>query len=127
MVVQSPERNWERIFASHPDHLASGEAAIQAVYPDARNPYAYTDLKDAGFEPYRVRELWITGSPQPNHFVDITDTFTRKISALKAHVSQTAHNPELEAMVRSWGEKNAEANGLAPGRLAEIFKVVSTD
>jgi len=127
MVVQSPERNWERIFASHPDHLASGEAAIQAVYPDARNPYAFTDLKDAGFEPYRVRELWITGSPQPNHFVDITDTFTKKISALKAHVSQTAHNPELEAMVRSWGEKNAEANGLAPGRLAEIFKVVSTD
>ena len=127
MVVQSPERNWERIFASHPDHLASGEAAIQAVYPDARNPYAFTDLKDAGFEPYRVRELWITGSPQPNHFVDITDTFAKKISALKAHVSQTAHNPELEAMVRSWGEKNAEANGLAQGRLAEIFKVVSTD
>ncbi len=127
MVVQSPERNWERIFASHPDHLASGEAAIQAVYPDARNPYAFTDLKDAGFEPYRVRELWITGSPQPNHFVDITDTFAKKISALNAHVSQTAHNPELEAMVRSWGEKNAEANSLAPGRLAEIFKVVSTD
>ncbi len=35
MVVQSPERNWERIFASHPDHLAAGETAIQAVYPDA--------------------------------------------------------------------------------------------
>ena len=43
MVVQSPERNWERIFASHPDHLAAGETAIQADYPDARNPYAFTD------------------------------------------------------------------------------------
>jgi LmbE family N-acetylglucosaminyl deacetylase len=127
MVVQSPERNWERIFASHPDHLAAGEAAIQAVYPDARNPYAFTDLKESGFEPWRVRELWITGSPQPNHFVDITETFSKKIDALKAHVSQTAHNPELEPMVRSWGEKNGEANGLAAGRIAEVFKVVNTD
>jgi hypothetical protein len=30
-------------------------------------------------------------------------------------------------MVRQWGERNAEANGLAPGRVAEIFKVVNTD
>ena len=127
MVVQSPERNWERIYSSHPDHLAAGETAIQAVYPDARNPFAFTDLKEAGLEPWRVREVWITGSPTPNHFVDITDTFSKKMDALHAHVSQTAHNSELENMVRSWGEKNAEAQGLAQGRIAEIFKVISTD
>ena len=127
MVVQSPERNWERIFASHPDHLAAGEAAVQAVYPDARNPYAFPDLLAAGFEPWRVRELWITGSPTPNHFVDMTDTLPKKIAALRAHVSQTAHNAELESMVRSWGEMSAERFGLVGGRTAEIFKVVSTD
>lgn len=127
MVIQSPERNYERIFASHPDHLAAGETAIQAVYPDARNPYAFTDLLDAGFEPVRVKEVWITGSPTPNHFVDITDTFSKKIAALHAHVSQTAHNKELENMVRSWGEKNAEMHGLPAGRIVEIFKVVNTD
>ncbi|MFZ9944922.1 MAG: PIG-L family deacetylase, partial [Candidatus Nanopelagicaceae bacterium] len=59
--------------------------------------------------------------------IDITETIDKKIAALKAHVSQTAHNPELESMVRQWGEKNAEAKGLAAGRIAEIFKVVSTD
>ncbi|MEN9542969.1 MAG: hypothetical protein RL590_158 [Actinomycetota bacterium] len=127
MVVQSPERNWERIFASHPDHLAAGETAIQAVYPDARNPYAFTDLKEAGFEPWRVREVWMTGSPTPNHFVDITDTFNKKMAALHAHVSQTAHNKELEKMVREWGERNAQAQGLAAGRVVEVFKVISTD
>ena len=127
MLVQSPERNWERIFASHPDHLAAGETAIQAVYPDARNPYAFTDLKDAGFEPWRVREVWMTGSPTPNHFVDITKSFDKKMAALHAHVSQTAHNNELENMVRSWGERNAEANGLPVGSIAEIFKVINTD
>jgi LmbE family N-acetylglucosaminyl deacetylase len=44
VLIQSPERNWERIYASHPDHLAAGEAAISAVYPDARNPFAHLDL-----------------------------------------------------------------------------------
>jgi len=127
MVVQSPERNYERVFASHPDHLAAGETAVQAVYPDARNPFAFTDLKDAGFEPWRVREVWMTGSPNPNHFVDITETFPKKIAALQAHVSQTAHNKELEKMVREWGERNAQANGLAEGRIAEIFQVMNTD
>ncbi|NDA82368.1 MAG: PIG-L family deacetylase [Actinobacteria bacterium] len=127
MVIQSPERNYERIFASHPDHLAAGEAALQAVYPDARNPYAFTDLKEAGFEPWRVKEVWITSSPTPNHFVDVTETFPKKIAALKAHVSQTAHNNELETMVRSWGERNATAQGLAEGRVAEIFKVIDTN
>ena len=127
MVMQSPERNWERIYSSHPDHLAAGETAIQAVYPDARNPFAFPELKAAGLEPWRVREVWITGSPTPNHFVDITETFSKKMAALHAHVSQTAHNQELENMVRSWGERNAEANGLPQGRVAEIFKVISTD
>jgi LmbE family N-acetylglucosaminyl deacetylase len=127
MVIQSPERNYERIFASHPDHLAAGETALQAVYPDARNPYAFTDLKADGFEPWRVKEVWITGSPTPNHFVDITETFSKKMAALHAHRSQTAHNAELESMVRSWGEKNAEANGLSSERVAEIFKVINTD
>ena len=127
MVVQSPERNWERIYSSHPDHLAAGETAIQAVYPDSRNPFAFPELKAAGLEPWRVREVWITGSPTPNHFVDITETFAKKMAALHAHVSQTAHNKELENMVRSWGEKNAEVQGLATGRIAEIFKVISTD
>jgi LmbE family N-acetylglucosaminyl deacetylase len=127
MVVQSPERNWERIYSSHPDHLAAGETAIQAVYPDSRNPFAFPELKAAGLEPWRVREVWITGSPTPNHFVDITETFSKKMAALHAHISQTAHNKELENMVRSWGERNAEANGLAQGRVAEIFKVIGTD
>jgi LmbE family N-acetylglucosaminyl deacetylase len=127
MVIQSPERNWDRIGASHPDHLAAGETAIQAVYPDARNPFAFTDLRAEGFEPWRVREVWVTGSPNPNHSVDITDTFDKKMAALHSHVSQTAHNQELENMVRGWGERNAQSQGLAEGRIAEIFKIVSTD
>ena len=128
MVCQSPERNWDRIDASHPDHLAAGEAAIQAVYPDARNPFAFTDLlNDEGLQPWRVKEIWVSAFANPDHFVDITDSFDLKIKALQAHASQTAHNENLEMMVREWGERNAAAAGFAQGRIAEAFKIVNTN
>jgi len=128
MVIQSPERNWDRIPASHPDHMAAGEAAIQAVYPDARNAFAFEDLlKNENLEPWRVREVWVMSHKEPDHFVDITDTFDLKIAALNAHVSQTAHNSEMPRMVREWGERNAKAQGLPDGRVAEVFKIVNTD
>jgi LmbE family N-acetylglucosaminyl deacetylase len=128
MVIQSPDRNWDRLFASHPDHMAAGEAAIQAVYPDARNQFAFEDLlKEEKLEPHRIREVWVMAAPQSNHFVDITETMDLKIKALKAHASQTGHNPKMEEMVRSWGEKNGEAMGLTKGSYAEIFRVVNTD
>jgi len=128
MVCQSPERNWDRIGASHPDHLAAGEAAIQAVYPDARNPFAFTDLLEKeGLQPWRVKEIWVSAFANPDHFVDITDTFDLKIKALQAHASQTAHNENLEMMVREWGERNAATAGFAQGRIAEAFKIVNTN
>jgi len=127
MVIQSPERNWERIGTSHPDHLAAGEGAIQAVYPDARNPFAFPDLLEAGFKPWRVKELWVMGHATPDHFVDITETFPLKMKALHSHVSQTAHNKELEAMVKAWGERNAALAGYPEGRVAEAFKIVNAN
>jgi LmbE family N-acetylglucosaminyl deacetylase len=128
MLCQSPERNWERIGASHPDHLAAGEAAIQAVYPDARNPFAFTDLLEKeNLQPWRVREVWVMGFAQPDYFVDVTETFDLKMKALHAHASQTSHNPDLDKMVREWGGRNAAAAGFAEGRLAEAFKIVNTN
>ena len=128
MLIQSPERNWDRLFGSHPDHMAAGEAAIQAVYPDSRNAFAFEDLlKEEGLEPWRVREVWVMSHNSPDHYVDITSTFDRKIKALHAHVSQTAHNEKMESMVREWGERVAKEAGLPEGRLAEMFKVVRTE
>ena len=127
MLIQSPERNWERIQASHPDHLAAGDAAIQAVYPDARNPFAHTSLlQDEGLEAWTVEEVWVMAGPQPDHHVDITDTFDVKIAALRAHESQTSHMDELDTFIRGWGELTAQRFGLPEGRLAEAFHVVRT-
>ena len=127
LMIQSPERNWDRLFASHPDHLAAGEAAIQAVYPDARNPFAHLDLADEGHEAWTVLEVWVmTAGDKADRYVDVTDTFERKISALRAHVSQTAHMDDLDGMLKGWLGMNAKAGGLPEGRLAEAFRVVST-
>jgi len=128
LMMQSPERNWDRIYSSHPDHLAAGEAAISAVYPDARNPFAHLDLAAEGLEAWTVGEVWVMagGGGPANRYVDVTDTFDRKLSALRAHVSQTAHMEGFEERIREWFGLNAEAAGLPTGRLAERFFVVET-
>ena len=126
VVTQSPERNWERIFASHPDHLAAGEATMCAVYPDARNPFAHPELlADEELDAWEVPEVWL-GATEANHWVDVTDTFDRKLAALRAHVSQETGGPELEERIRRFLAMNAAAAGLPEGRLAEAFRVVTT-
>jgi len=126
VLAQSPQRNWQRIFASHPDHLAAGEATLCAVYPDSRNPFAHPELLAEGFEPHTVPEVWVMGGPEPDTVVDVTDTFPRKVAALRQHVSQVAHREDLEDMLRGWLVAIAKANGLPDGRLAEAFRVVPT-
>src|SRR3984893_11392180 len=99
VVCPSPERNYARLPPSHPDHRAVGSAALDAVYPDARNPFAFPELRaEEDLDAWTVREIWIPGGPTPNHYVDVTGTFDRKVAALRAHVSQTAHIDGLEDM-----------------------------
>jgi LmbE family N-acetylglucosaminyl deacetylase len=126
LVQQSPERNWDRIGASHPDHMAAGEAALNAVYPDARNPFAHVHLIAEGLEAWTVPEVWVMGGPRPAHYVDITDVFDKKLAALTSHVSQITDVDGLEKRLREWGGLNAKTAGLGDGRLAEAFMVVNT-
>ena len=127
MVIQNPERNWDRIFSSHPDHMAAAEAAMQAVYPDAGNPFAFEDLlKSEGLEPWTVSEVWVMSPNQVNHTVDITQTIDRKLEAIFAHTSQTQHTPELGDRVREWGLRNAEAQGAPAGTYVESYRAVAT-
>ncbi len=127
LMCPSPERNYARLPASHPDHRAAGSAALDAVYPDARNPFAFPDLlADEGLDAWTVREVWISGSPAPNHYVDVTDVFSRKVAALQAHASQTGHMDNLVDFLRGWHARNGAQAGLPDGRLAEAFQVLST-
>ena len=125
VITQSPERNWERLPASHPDHMAAGEATSRALYPAVRNPYAYPELRDnEGLEAWTVNWLWLQGHAEPNHWVDTTEFFARKVKALEEHASQTSHIENLEDMLHGWGEMQAAAAGFKTGRLAEAFRQI---
>jgi LmbE family N-acetylglucosaminyl deacetylase len=127
VITQSPQRRWDFIYASHPDHLAAGEAAVCAVYPDARNPFAHPELlSDEGLEPHSVNEVWLMTADDPNRAVDISVTFETKMDALRSHQSQGTDNDGMVERIRAWGAGNAAAAGLPEGTLAEVFRVVPT-
>lgn len=129
VLAWSPEINWDLVATTHPDHRASGEAAFAAVFPDSRNPHAHRELLDGeGLRPWTVREMWVVDGPVSlrNHAVDVTDTFDKKMAALRCHVSQVGDGVALEkALRRGFGAFAREA-GLGEGRYAEIFQVVDT-
>jgi LmbE family N-acetylglucosaminyl deacetylase len=126
VIGQSPERNFQRVYASHPDHLAAGEATMAAVYPDSRNPFAHPELLEEGFEPWAVGEMYLAAAGGTDVVVDITDTFERKIDALKCHVSQHPDPDGLDERIRGWNAANAALGGLPEGRLAESYLRVDT-
>ena len=127
VLTQNPGRNFHRIYASHPDHMAAGEAAHCAVYPDARNPFAHPELLAEGLADWAVPEMWVQGTTEPNHYVDVTgEAFELKKKALSQHVSQLPHVTDLDGMLRRWLEPQAAAAGLPEGSLAEAFLVVDT-
>lgn len=126
VLGQSPERNYERIFASHPDHLATGEATVCAVYPDARNPFAFPELLEEGLVPWSVRELWMSTHPSASDVIDVSDAVDRKLAALMCHASQHQDPVATEGRVRGWMAATAQARGLGEGRYAEAYTVVVT-
>ncbi|MEI8241356.1 MAG: PIG-L deacetylase family protein, partial [Actinomycetota bacterium] len=126
VVCQSPDRNLDRVFASHPDHLAAGEAALCAVYPDARNPFAFPELLDAGHEPWTVEEVWLSGHPSAADAIDVTDHVDTKFRALLSHASQHTDPEGMQIRVREWMRLTAVAAGMPEGRYAEVFRVLRT-
>jgi len=128
VITQSPERNWDFIYASHPDHLAAGEAAVCAVYPDARNPFAHPELLEGeGLEPWTVPELWImgpgAGEASSRMAVETTATVDRKVAALMCHKSQMTDPDAIAQRVRAASLAMGATAGLPAGRSAELFRV----
>lgn len=85
-----PERAWDRLQKSHPDHLACGEAVVRAAYPAVENPFAYPELQAEGLEAFKIRHLLLMGAPadRVNLRVEITGYQEKKLSALGRHFSQ---------------------------------------
>ena len=130
VITQSPVLDLTRIYAGHPDHVATGQAAIAAVYPDARNPFAHPELLAEGLEAWTVPEVWVMSTmaaPAANvHVEDVTANIDRKIRALMCHETQHKDPSGIDAMVRAWMTATGQRFELGEGRCAEAFQVVET-
>ena len=126
VITQSPLRDLGSTYGSHPDHIATGEATFAAVYPDARNPFAFAGRPITDVEDWSVDEIWIAFGPDADGVVDITGQLDRKIEALMCHASQHREPDDLKARVRTWWQGIAAEHGLPEGASAEAFRVVDT-
>jgi len=129
VLSMHPERNWDRIQKSHPDHLAVGEAVTRAVYPALENPFAYPELAESGLEAYKLPWLWLFAGPEEreNHFVDVTEHVESKLAAIHIHVSQHPDVDAMERTVRGLMLGTGARAGLPAGRSAEAFHVVTVN
>jgi len=98
---------------NHTDHRAAGIAAIDAVYPAARNPMAFPWLARGGLAPHVVRRVYLFWSDQSDTWVDVSATLERKIDALRAHASQIKHGDALAERIRTWAAEEGASIGAA--------------
>ena len=109
-----------RRYLWHRDHRIIGQVVLDAVFPFARDHAAYPDLLAQGYEPHKVKELLFFGAEDINYYIDIKDTFDKKLAALKCHASQMRelNIPEMDAWLRQRYETLAEKSEY---ELAEAF------
>ena len=119
LICLSPLRRLDgSSYFGHPDHLASGEAALSAVFPSSRDRLTYPELLEEGLEPHKVSEVWIMGHDDDDKFVDVTDYIDVAVSALKSHSSQTTGEDVGQQLI-DWRSRTGEKVGFA---YAESFK-----
>jgi LmbE family N-acetylglucosaminyl deacetylase len=100
VITQNSQRRLDRNpYIGHPDHLATGEATLAAIYPAARDHLNFPELwRDERLEPWKVRQVLVTGVEEPNLWLDVSDTFELGIESILAHTSQVDPEKVTEQM-----------------------------
>jgi len=122
IICPSPERYLSGSGINHPDHRNAGLVALEAIFPAADNMMFFPELLDEGYEPHKIRQLYITGDPNPTLQIDITADAEQKIQAILCHKSQFTQPEETEKRWRErWGDKQEDGTV----RHFERFRVIS--
>jgi LmbE family N-acetylglucosaminyl deacetylase len=109
---------------NHTDHRAAAIAALDAVYPAARNPMAFPWLTRQGLPAHRVRRVYLMWSNEADAWIDVSATADKKIQALRSHSSQL-HDPEaVFTRVRARMAEQGAQIGVAA---AESYRLVVID
>jgi len=105
-----------KVYVNHRDHRASGWALLDAVAPASAMPLYFPDAGD----PHRVPHVLLSGTLQPDAYVDISTTIDAKVTAVLEHRSQLSGDPDwIAETVRRRGQEDGRAVGVA---FAEGFR-----
>lgn len=119
VITQNPQRRLDHNpFIGHPDHLATGEATLASVYPAARDHLNFPELwRDEKLEPWKVRQVLLTGVEEANLWIDVAETFEIGLQSILAHVSQVDPT-SVEERMRERARIAGEPQGIG---LAQAF------
>ena len=98
-------------YINHPDHRAASNATLDAVFPSAGTRLIFPELLDEGLAPHEVKSVFIFGSRHADTFIDIAETLTVKLAALKEHRSQMGTWDPTE-MITGWAREQGARKGL---------------
>ena len=110
-------------YIGHPDHLASGEAALSAAFPAARDRLTFPELLEEGLEPHKVREVWIMEHDNADMYVDVAGYIEISVAALKEHKTQVT-DEDTDKHMRRWRSNVGAKVGM---KYAECFKRFKLD
>lgn len=123
VVTCDPTMWYSDNYINHPDHRAIGDATLSAVYPTARDRLNFLEMeRDEGLDVHKATQVYLSGTPNPNKKVDVTDYIETQITALREHKSQIADMDAMAERIREW-KRDPESPDDAPRRI-ESFKVI---
>jgi LmbE family N-acetylglucosaminyl deacetylase len=113
---------WRR-YQLHPDHRACGWVALDAVWA-AREWNIFAEQVRPGHDPWRVKEVYLFWTDDPDYWEDVGQTHELRFKALEAHTSQTGGRMDRirERFDRACRETGATADPACD--LAEAFKLL---
>jgi LmbE family N-acetylglucosaminyl deacetylase len=106
-------------YMNHPDHRAVASAALDAVFPSSETSAIFPELLAEGLPAHKVKQVFISGSLDPDVFVDIARTLAVKGRALKAHRSQVGKGEWVDQLLKAWAIRDGKRGGV---RYAEAFR-----
>ena len=124
VVCFDPEVFYMGNYIQHPDHRVSGEVALAAVFPTARDRLTFPELLAEGLEPHNVKEVWLASTKNPNCWVDISGVIDKKIAAMREHKSQVRDSERTATMLKSRAAETGKPQGLD---YAEAYHVIDME
>ncbi len=105
-------------YFNHRDHRAVGWATLDAVAPAAANPHYFPDEGP----PHQVESVYLSGTLEPDAWVDVTEEIEAKLEALLCHRSQLGDTGQwFHEVVRQRAEEEGRRTGV---RYAEGFRLL---